>query len=91
LASCSSCTRQSDAGTFVPEQAVTVTEALRMLTIWAARAQGEDASKGSIEPGEFADMVVVSADILRIPPAQIRGLKLVETIVGGRVVYRRAP
>jgi hypothetical protein len=82
-------TRQSDAGVFVPEQAVTVTEALRMLTIWAARAQGEDASKGSIEPGKFADMVVISDDILRIPPEKIRNLLVEQTIVGGRVVYSR--
>jgi predicted amidohydrolase YtcJ len=80
-------TRMSDVGVFVPEQAVSVTEALRMLTIWAARAQGEDAIKGSIEPGKLADMVVISDDIMRIPPSAIRGLKVLETIVGGRVVY----
>lgn len=84
-------TRQSDVGTFVAEQAVTVTEALRMLTIWAARAQGEGDIKGSIEPGKLADMVVVSGDILSIPPQRIRDLKVEETIVGGRVVYRRTP
>jgi len=80
-------TRMSDVGVFVPEQAVSVTEALRMLTIWAARAQGEGALKGSIEPGKLADMVVISDDILRIPPSAIRGLKVLKTIVGGRVVY----
>lgn len=80
-------TRMSDVGVFVPEQAVSVTEALRMLTIWAARAQGEDAIKGSIEPGKLADMVVISDDILRIPPSAIRDLKVLRTIVGGRIVY----
>jgi predicted amidohydrolase YtcJ len=77
----------SDAGVFVPEQAVSVTEALRMLTLWAARAQGEDAVKGSLEPGKFADMVVISDDITRVRPAAIRDLRVLETIVGGRVVY----
>ena len=81
-------TRNSDVGVFVPEQAVSVTEALRMLTIWSARAQGEGAIKGSIEPGKLADMVVISGDILRIPPSSIRDLKVVKTIVGGRVVYQ---
>jgi hypothetical protein len=81
-------TRNSDVGVFVPEQAVSVTEALRMLTIWSARAQGEGAIKGSIEPGKLADMVVISDDILRIPPSSIRDLKVVKTIVGGRVVYQ---
>lgn len=81
-------TRNSDIGPFVPEQAVTVREALRMLTIWAARAQGEDAIKGSIEPGKLADMVVVSADPTRIPPAALREIKALRTIVGGHTVYR---
>jgi predicted amidohydrolase YtcJ len=66
---------------------VSVTEALRMLTIWSARAQGEDSIKGSIEPGKLADMVVISDDIMRIPPSAIRDLKVLKTIVGGRVVY----
>ena len=80
-------TRHSDAGVFVPEQAVSVDEALRMLTIWSARAQGEGATKGSIEPGKLADFVVISRDIRNIPPAEIRGLQVLQTIVGGRVVY----
>ena len=80
-------TRNSDAGVFVPEQAVSVDEALRMLTIWSARAQGEDALKGSIEPGKVADFVVISRDIRRIPPEEIRGLQVLQTVVGGKVVY----
>jgi predicted amidohydrolase YtcJ len=80
-------TRNSDAGVFVPEQAVSVDEALRMLTIWSARAQGEDAIKGSIEPGKLADFVVISADVLAVPPAQLRDLKVLQTVVGGQLVY----
>jgi predicted amidohydrolase YtcJ len=80
-------TRNSDAGVFVPEQAVSVDEALRMLTLWSARAQGEEALKGSIEPGKLADFVVISRDIRKIPPEEIRGLQVLQTIVGGKVVY----
>lgn len=80
-------TRNTDVGVFVPEQAVTVEEALRMLIVWAAHAQGEDSSKGSLEPGKLADMVVISDDITCIAPADIRDLKMVNTVVGGRVVY----
>lgn len=80
-------TRSSDAGVFVPAQAVSVDEALRMLAIWSARAQGEDAIKGSIEPGKLADLVVISDDIRKIPPARIRGLKVLWTVVGGRTVH----
>ncbi len=80
-------TRSSDVGPFVVEEAVSVIEALRMLTIWAAKAQGEEASKGSIEVGKLADMVVISDDITSMPPDAIRDLKVLKTIVGGRVVY----
>jgi len=80
-------TRNSDAGVFVPGQAVSVDEALRMLTIWSARAQGEDAIKGSIEPGKLADFVVLSKDIRSIPAEEIRGLQVLQTIVGGKIVY----
>jgi hypothetical protein len=80
-------TRTSDAGVFEPGQAVSVDEALRMLTIWSARAQGEDAVKGSIEPGKLADFVVISEDVTRIAPARLRDVQVLTTVVGGRVVY----
>lgn len=81
-------TRACEHGTFVPEQAVSLTDALRMMTIWAARAQDEDAIKGSIETGKFADMVVLSDDITRIAPARIPELCVLQTIVGGKIVYQ---
>ncbi len=84
-------TRTSDAGVFEPGQAVTVEEALRMFTIWSARAQGEDAVKGSLERGKFADFVVISEDVTSIAPARIRDIRVLATVVGGKVVYERAP
>ena len=83
-------TRSTERGTFVPEQAITVRDGLRMLTIWAARAQGEDAIKGSLEPGKLADMAVLSDDVTRIAPEKIAAVTVLETIVGGKSVYRRA-
>jgi len=80
-------TRNSDAGKFGPEQALTVTEALKMWTIWAALSMGEEKLKGSIEPGKFADMVVLSADVLSIPPEQLINVKALKTIVAGNIVY----
>lgn len=82
-------TRTTPQGPFVPEQAITVTEALRMLTIWAARAQGEDALKGSLEVGKLADTIALSEDIMRVPPARLRELSVLQTIVGGRTVWQR--
>jgi len=74
-----SVTRNSDA--------VSVTEALKMWTIWAARAMGEEALKGSIEPGKYADMAVLSGDIFTMPKESLKDVKALKTITGGRVVY----
>lgn len=83
-------TRESDYGVFHPEQAISVTDALRMWTIWGARAMGEGDVKGSIEPGKYADLAVLSDDILTMPAAELRNVKAVQTIVGGEVVYDAA-
>lgn len=80
-------TRASDAGVFEPEQAISVVDALKMWTIWAARSMGEAASKGTIEVGKYADPVVLSDDILTMPTAGVADLRAVLTTVDGRIVY----
>ena len=80
-------TRNSDDGLFEPEQAVTVTEALKMWTIWAAKSMGEADLKGSIEPGKYADMTVLSDDIFTMPKENLKDVKVLKTLVGGNVVY----
>ena len=80
-------TRESDRGLFLPGQAISVTEALKMWTIWGAKSMGEETVKGSIEPGKYADMTVLSDDIFTIPKERIKDLKALKTIVGGNVVY----
>ena len=82
-------TRQSDAGIFEPQEAISVADALRMWTIWPAKAVGEDKEKGTIEIGKFADMVVLSDDPFQVPKEQLKELKAVMTIVGGRTVFER--
>ena len=80
-------TRNSDNGIFMPEQSVSVTEALKMWTIWAAKSMGEANVKGSIEPGKYADMAVLSGDIFTMPKQDLKDVKALKTIVGGNVVY----
>lgn len=80
-------TRQSDAGLFEPGQAVSVTEALKMWTIWAAKSMGQADVKGSLEPGKYADMTVLSDDIFTLPQENLKDVKVLKTIVGGKVVY----
>jgi predicted amidohydrolase YtcJ len=82
-------TRNSDAGKFEPEQALTVTESLKMWTLWAAKSLGEEKLKGSIEPGKYADMAVLSYDILTVDPEKIIDIKVLRTIVAGTIVYEK--
>jgi len=68
--------------------AVSREQALKMLTLWPAYAAFEDGKKGSIEVGKLADLTVISGDIMKMPLADIPKVKVLMTIVGGKVVYR---
>ena len=76
-------------GGWVPEQKITVEDALRAYTINAAYASFDEGIKGSIERGKLADLVLVDRDLTKIPPETIRDALVLATIVGGRVVYER--
>jgi len=67
------------------------TEALRLYTAGGAWISSEEALKGTLEPGKFADLAILSADYFSIPEDEIKGLESVVTIVGGRVVYAAGP
>ena len=82
-------TRQSDIGIFETLEAISVRDALRMWTIWPAKAVGEDKEKGTIEVGKYADMVVLSDNLFKIPKEKLTDVKADKTIVGGRIVYNR--
>jgi predicted amidohydrolase YtcJ len=62
-------------------------EALRLYTVGSSWFSSEDGKKGSIAPGQLADLSVLSADYFSIPEDQIKRLESVLTIVGGKVVY----
>lgn len=80
-------TRQSDKGLFEPQEAISIQDALRMWTIWPAKAIGEDKVKGSIEVGKYADMIALSGNIFTMPKEELKNVRATRTIVGGRTVY----
>lgn len=70
-----------------PEQRLTREEALKMFTIWAAYAAFEENLRGTIEPGKLADLTVLSADITRIPEAEILKTRCLMTVINGELVH----
>jgi hypothetical protein len=72
-----------------PEQAITAAEALYAYTLGGAIASGDDSNRGSLTPGKWADLVVLSGDPLRTPPAALLDIAVDETYVGGSRVYQR--
>jgi predicted amidohydrolase YtcJ len=77
--------------TLGPDERVGPLEALEAITIDGARMYGEEGRKGSIEPGKFADLVVLSGNPLAVPAAAIKEIRVEETIKEGRTVWLRTP
>ena len=74
---------------FLKENALTRTEALKGMTIWAAYSNFEDSFKGSIEIGKFADFVILTKDIMEVPEEEITKVDVVATIVNGSIVFQK--
>ena len=70
-----------------PEQKLTIKEAIEAYTVGSAYAEFQENEKGSITPGQLADMVLLSGDILNIDPIKIRDVKVLKTWVGGKLTY----
>ncbi len=81
-------TRKAESGQeLLPEEGISASQALAMYTINAAYASFEEDIKGSIAPGKLADMVVLSDDPARVPPEQIKDIRVEMTVIGGKVVW----
>ncbi|MHB1071191.1 MAG: amidohydrolase [Gemmatimonadaceae bacterium] len=76
-------------GGWVPEQKITVEEALRAYTTGGAYAEFAEGEKGMLRTGMLADFAMIDRDITRIPPAQVREATVLLTVVGGQVVFER--
>ncbi|HLK34853.1 MAG TPA: amidohydrolase [Terriglobales bacterium] len=75
---------------WMPEQKISVEEAVEAYTTGSAYAEFQEKEKGSITPGKLADMVILSDDIFSIDPKLIRNVQVEATIMGGKVVWQKA-
>ncbi len=71
------------------ENALTREEALKGMTIWAAKANFEEMEKGSLEKGKLADFVILDADIMKTVPEKLLQVKVLKTFLAGEQVYQR--
>jgi predicted amidohydrolase YtcJ len=77
-------------GGWYPNQRMTRTEALKSFTIWAAYGQFEEKLKGSLETGKLADFIVIDRDYMQCPAAEIKDIKPLLTVIGGKILYRNS-
>jgi predicted amidohydrolase YtcJ len=83
-------TRQTRSGNILgPDERITPYQALRAITADAAYQYREEAAKGTIEVGKLADLVVLSADPLKVATSEIRNIRVEETIKEGKTIFRR--
>jgi predicted amidohydrolase YtcJ len=74
---------------WVPEQKITVEQALRAYTVSAARASFDEVRRGTLARGRQADLVLIDRDLTVVPPESIRDARVMLTMVGGRIVHER--
>ena len=74
-----------------PEEAISREDALKMFTLWPAHAAFEETLRGTIEAGKLADLTILSADIMKIPVAEILKTRCVMTVINGEIVHEGKP
>ena len=75
-------------GGFQVEEALTREQAIRGMTIWAAKAAFEEQEKGSLEPGKWADYIIFDTDLMRATENEILGTKLIRTFIRGKQEFQ---
>ncbi len=70
-----------------PQEKISLTDCIRAYTSGSAYAQFEEGKKGELKAGEYADFVILSNDLTKIPPAQFTKTHVLRTVVGGRIVF----
>jgi predicted amidohydrolase YtcJ len=71
-----------------PQEKISLEECIRAYTSGSAYAQFEEGKKGELKAGEYADFVILSNDLTKVPPAQFTKTRVLRTVVGGRTVYQ---
>ena len=74
---------------WVPEEKITVDEALKAYTVSAAYSSFDEVKKGKIASGMLADFVIMDQDLRAIDPIEIKNVNVVQTYVGGQQVYSK--
>ncbi len=77
--------------TLTPDERLTREQALRLYTINNAYLNHEEKEKGSLEIGKLGDLIVIDRDVLSCPVGEVRGTRVLFTVVGGKIVYERKP
>jgi predicted amidohydrolase YtcJ len=73
-----------------PQEKISLDECIRAYTSGSAYAQFEEGKKGELKQGEYADFIVLSNDLTKVPPAQFTKTRVLRTVAGGRTVYTAA-
>jgi len=74
-----------------PQEKISLADCIRAYTSGAAYAQFEEGKKGELKPGEYADFIVLSDDLTKIPPSQYTKVRVLQTVAGGRTVFQSLP
>ncbi len=76
---------------WMPEQKISIEQAVTAYTAGSAFAEFQEREKGTLARGKLADLVILSEDIFAIPPARVKDVQVLTTIVSGKVVHQRQP
>lgn len=73
------------------QEKISLADCIRAYTSGSAYAQFEEGKKGELKPGEYADFIILSNDLTKVPPSQFTKTRVLRTVVGGRTVYHAMP
>src|SRR4029079_2539330 len=81
--------KEYPAGGYQMENALTRQDALRGMTIWAAKSNFEENEKGSLEKGKLADFIITDKDLMKTPGGDLLSVSVQYTFVNGEKVYSK--